>query len=144
MPRLTCWFVRSSFINLALGFVLGGFILAAKGGADPLVWMWLPAHGDALLVGWLVQFGMGMAYWLFPRISGSRGAVWPVKLAFWVLTLGLVMGAGLPTLWLFLPAQTWLHDIMPFGFVAQAMAFGLFLVNLWRRAYVYISPVIAP
>jgi hypothetical protein len=104
------------------------------------VWAWLPAHGDALLVGWLLQFGVGMAYWIFPRIAGSRGSERPVKLAFALLTLGLVMGAGLPTLWLFLPAQTWMRALMPVGFVLQAMALGLFLLNLWRRAYVYVAP----
>jgi hypothetical protein len=141
MPKLSCWFIRSSLINLMFGFVLGGFILAAKGGADPAVWLWLPAHGDCLLVGWLIQFGMGVAYWVFPRIAGSRGAERPVKLAFGLLTLGLVMGAGLPTLWLFLPTQTWMHAAMPVGFVVQAAGLLVFLINLWPRAYIYIAPI---
>lgn len=68
MPRLSGYFVRASLIYLALGFTFGALLLANKGILiSPLIWMLLPIHIEFLLVGWLVQLALGMAFWILPR-----------------------------------------------------------------------------
>lgn len=75
MPRLSIWMIRSSFLHLALGFLIGAFILWQKGpGGLPGAWRWLPVHIHMLLIGWIVQLAMGVAYWILPRFASPRGA----------------------------------------------------------------------
>ncbi|NOZ73444.1 MAG: hypothetical protein GXP38_16340 [Chloroflexi bacterium] len=75
MPRLSTWFVRASLIYLALGVTLGGLLLAEKGiPFYPALWIALPVHMEFLLIGWMVQLAMGMAYWILP-LPGDRHAV---------------------------------------------------------------------
>lgn len=72
MPPLSRWYVRSALIHWGLGTTLGALLLAHKGvpWAD---WLWrlLPAHQEFLLVGWVVQIGLGMALWIAPRYWGE-------------------------------------------------------------------------
>ena len=73
MPRLSCWFIRASLLYLGIGVIFGGIVLAAKGFPGSLNWTWLllPAHIQLLVGGWMIQFTLGMAYWLLPRLSGA-------------------------------------------------------------------------
>jgi len=92
MPRLSCWFVRASLVYLAVGFTLGALLLANKGlNFYPLLWIDLPVHMEMLLVGWLVQLAIGVAFWILPRLPqgpprGNETLVW---LAFALLNLGV-------------------------------------------------------
>ncbi len=94
MPRLSCWFVRASLIYLAIGFTFGALMLANEGlGFDPLLGLLLPAHMEMLLVGWLVQLAMGVAFWILPRFPqgpprGNETLAW---LAFVLLNLGIAL-----------------------------------------------------
>lgn len=103
MPTLSRYFVRSALIYLGIGFTLGGFILAAKGGgADARFWLWLPTHIVFLLNGWLIQLSMGVAYWILPRIHlsdrGRQGWAWGAFVAF---QLGLILALGtILSLWI--------------------------------------------
>jgi heme/copper-type cytochrome/quinol oxidase subunit 1 len=110
MPRLSQYFVKSSFICLAAAFTISGLILAAKGGlGSPVVWEWLPAHIALALNGWLIQLAMGVAYWIFPRILGAdRGRPFWAWTAFFVfqggillvvISLGRFGGRLLPNCW---------------------------------------------
>lgn len=67
MDRLTAVMVRLSLGWLLVGFVIGGVMLVDR--AVPGAWRaWLaPSHGHMLFVGWLLQFALGIAYWLLPR-----------------------------------------------------------------------------
>ena len=53
MPRLSCWFIRMALLYLAIGVVLGGLILSAKGFPLALGWTWslLSAHIQLLIGG---------------------------------------------------------------------------------------------
>ena len=78
MPRLSVWFVHIAFIHLFLGLTLGGLLLANKGFPfAPWAWSLLPAHMEFLLLCWMAQLAMGVAFWILPRLkSGSpRGRV---------------------------------------------------------------------
>lgn len=99
MPRLSCWFIRSALVYLGVGVLAGGLILSAKGYPAALGWSWLllPAHIEVLIVGWLIQLTLGMAYWILPRLdgAGNRGRLVLAWASLVMLNLGV---AGTTTL----------------------------------------------
>jgi len=92
MPRLSGWFVRAALAYLAVGFTLGALILAEKGVSyAPMLWRYLPVHYELLLVGWLIQLALGVAFWILPRFPqgaprGNEALIW---LSFALLNLGI-------------------------------------------------------
>lgn len=97
MPRLSRWFVRTALVELLVGFLLGAAMLATKGTAQwgttaPL----LPLHIELLVMGWLANLAIGVAYWMLPKhASGAeRGASTPMVLA-WLALNGGILLAGL-------------------------------------------------
>lgn len=92
MPRLSQWIIRTAFIYLLLGFTVGALLLWHKGvPLHPALWGWLPAHIEFLLVGWIIQLTMGVAFWVLPRYwekerRGKESYVW---IAFVLLNLGI-------------------------------------------------------
>lgn len=98
MPRLSCWLIRSSLLYLAIGFTLGGLMLSHKGvPLHPAVWRLLPAHIEFLLLGWILQLAMGVAFWILPRWGTGRGNEALAWLAYGLLNLGVWM-AGIGSL----------------------------------------------
>jgi hypothetical protein len=129
VPRLSRWFVRASLIYLVLGFGAGGALLTEKGlPLHPVVWRLFPAHVEFLLVGWTVQFAMGVAFWILPRFAGgaSRGNEGPAWCAFVLLNAG-VLGAGLGST---LGAPP---SIVLWGRIAEAGGAVAFAFHAWLR-----------
>ena len=94
MPRLSVWFVRFSLIHLFLGFTIGGLILANMGiPFAPWIWNLLPAHMEFLLLGWMVQLAMSVAFWILPRFKSNppRGNVNLIWGTLVLLNVGIVM-----------------------------------------------------
>lgn len=94
MPRPTVWMIRISFVSLAIVAVSGALILINKGsGLHPAIWALLPLHYELAIWGWLVQFVMGTAYWMFPRhLEGKpRGSEWEAWLAAALLNGGIIL-----------------------------------------------------
>ena len=53
MPRLTVWMVRTSLLQLGIGFTVGMLMLFNKGVPfDPSIWRLLPIHIEMVLA-WL-------------------------------------------------------------------------------------------
>jgi len=128
MPRLSVWFVRCSLIYLFLGFTFGGLILANKGFPfAPWVWSLLPAHMEFLLLGWMVQLTMGVAFWILPRFrSGSpRGNIELVWSAFVILNMGIVLVAVQPFF-----SMAWLTQT---GRILETVSVLLFVLASWQR-----------
>ncbi len=129
MPPLSIWFVRSALAHLMLGFTFGALMLGNKGAPfDARMWQLRPAHMELLLVGWLIQLAMGVAFWIAPRWwePPRRGNVTGAYAAFGLLNGGLwlvVLGS------LFRLPQTW-HFV---GRLLEAAAAGAFLWHLWPR-----------
>lgn len=127
MPRLTVWFVRMALAHLLIGFTLGALLLANKGAPfAPAIWHWRPAHIEFLLVGWVVQLALGVAFWILPRFQQHRGNLSMAWSAFALLNLGvwlvaLVTPLGLPPLWLVV------------GRLAEIAAAIAFALNAWPR-----------
>lgn len=125
MPRLTVWTLRGALASLLVGFSLGMLMLANKGVPFwPGAWALLPAHIELLLVGWLAQLALGMAYWILPRFSGgSRGNTTLAAAAVALLNLGV---------WL-VAFQGLLGALLLAGRICEALAGLLFALHAWGR-----------
>jgi hypothetical protein len=128
MPRLSGWFIRASLVYLTIGFTFGAFMLANEGLAfkthlDRL----LPVHMEFLLIGWMVQLALGVAYWILPRnVKGlPRGNETLAWLSLIFLNIGILMGT-LNTVF----KITWFAVS---GRVLEAVCILAFLLVAWRR-----------
>jgi hypothetical protein len=137
MPTLTRWFIKTSFIYLALALIAGLllaapsiFRLSALGGL-------FPVYIHLLVFGWLTQLVFGVVFWMFPKYSADkpRGSE---TLGWWTYAL---LNAGLILRAVAEPIQS----VSPNPFagwtlvVSAAMQFfaGLtFVLNSWNRVRV--------
>lgn len=94
MPKLSQLFIKTSFGYLILGFTFGALLLAHKGQPiHPALWRWLPAHIEWLLIGWVAQLTLGVAFWIMPRFwkEPRRGKTTGAYVALGLLNLGIVL-----------------------------------------------------
>jgi heme/copper-type cytochrome/quinol oxidase subunit 1 len=129
MPRLSAWFVRAALVYLALGFTLGAVMLANEGlNILPDLDRLGPLHAELLLLGWIMQLGLGVAYWILPRFSqgqprGNAGLAWA---AFGLLNAGILLvlaGAAVT-------GADWLSFA---GRLLEGMGVLVFIGVMWRR-----------
>ncbi|HUI90175.1 MAG TPA: hypothetical protein VLX61_15760 [Anaerolineales bacterium] len=135
MPRLSIWFIRASLIYLLAGFTLGALMLAQDGVSYyPAIYRALPVHMEFLLVGWLVQLAMGMAFWMFPRFGWalpySRGNQTLIWWSFFLLNTGVLLVAS----------QLWLPLALLIGRTLEIGAVIIFVVGLWSRIKPHGAP----
>ena len=128
MPRLSAWFVRVSMIYLLVGFTLGALMLAQDGiSYYPAIMTVLPIHVEFLLVGWLVQLAMGIAFWIFPRFGlgqlRSRGNGSLIWVSFVLLNAGILIVAF----------ELWISIAFLIGRVLEVSAVIIYAAGLWRR-----------
>jgi hypothetical protein len=86
--------IRLSLVSLLLSALMGGLILTHKAvPVHPALWGLLPLHYELAIWGWLVQFVMGTAYWMFPRhLKGpGRGSARMAGLMVALYNTGLVL-----------------------------------------------------
>ena len=130
MPRLSYHFIRTSLVYLALGFTLGGLILANKSiSFAPSIWALLPMHIEFLILGWLTQLALGVAFWILPRLASSapRGNERWSWAAFTLINLGIVLNVAAPYAGL-----AWLG---PLARILQAAGVASFAIGNWQRIY---------
>ncbi len=136
MDRLSVIMVRTSLVYLFAGILLGGFLLTNEGLASPLAVPPLGlVHAHLLFVGWLLQFALGIAYWLLPRRrTPANPEAYSFRLA---LTGYFLLNAGLLLRVLFEPLVFsglrhlgWLLILSGSLQVASAL---VFVGQLWRR-----------
>ncbi len=130
MPRLSRFFIRAALIYLLLGFTIGSLILAGKGVPFmPLVWSLLPVHIEFLILGWLTQLALGVAFWILPRFASAqpRGNERWSWAAFFLLNMGIALYSvsvyANPT-----GLGTGARFLELLGFLA-------YLIGNWRRVY---------
>lgn len=105
MPTISQLLLRASLAWLAIGSLIGTLIIGTRPeGFLPGMLLGLRgAHGQIMLIGWMLQAAMGTALWIFPRI-GSPQAQQDFRLA----TIGAYAlqpwhAAGIPEQ----PASAW-------------------------------------
>jgi hypothetical protein len=133
VPRVSVWLIRTACVHLLSGAILGALYLVFKATTWPLfVVSHRPVHIEQMLMGWLVQLVIGVAYWILPRGQGqdpsaSGGVMWWV---YGLLNGGLLLAAlgGDPAL----PASLVLA-----GRIAETMAVALFGLHAWNRQRPY-------
>lgn len=129
MPRLSRWMIRTAFVYLLLGFTVGGLLLTHKGlPLHPALWGWLPAHIEFLLIGWIVQLTMGVAFWILPRYwqKPRRPRAVLAQIAFLLLNGGI---------WLVVAGTTFRAGrwVLFAGRAAEVSAVILFALHAWKR-----------
>ncbi len=94
MPAQTIWMIRISLVYLLASAIMGALILTNKAfPLHPAIWSLLPVHYEMAIWGWMVQFVMGTAYWMFPRfLTGlRRGPAWAGWIVVLLYNLGLLL-----------------------------------------------------
>jgi hypothetical protein len=128
MPPLSVWMVRLSLFALVLGALAGALLLGGLPPIQPHSAIIRQVHLDLMLFGWLVQFVLGVAYWILPRHAAGpeRGPAAVAWGAFAVFQLGLAVA---------LAGQIFqLSGVAPAGRVLVGVATLSFLGLLWGRA----------
>ena len=129
--------VRTSLIQLFAGLSLGGLLLANAGLGSPLAVPPLGAvHAHLVFVGWLLQFAIGIAYWLLPR---RRTPASPLAYSERVAFTGYVLlNVGLIVRVIVEPAialgNASLGGFLLLSALFQTGAGAIFVAQLWGRA----------
>jgi len=144
MPVTSRTFVRASVVYLCFGAVIGALLLINRTLQEPAIAVLRASHVQMLIVGWLTQFILGVAWWLFPplkrdvqpRASRRGQALRGSEALFWFtflsLNIGTIVGAS------FAPLHAWtqieLLDQMSYSsdlfLLIAALAF---ILNIWNR-----------
>ncbi len=131
MPRLSSWMIRVSYVYLLIGATIGALLLANKAtGGIPWIWAALPAHIECMIVGFIINLTLGVAYWIFPRYftKPNRGHPVPAWSGFTAVNLGVL---------LFIASR-----LIPYaaglggaGRIVETAGIILFVFSLWFRVY---------
>ncbi|HET6528573.1 MAG TPA: hypothetical protein VFG39_07450, partial [Balneolaceae bacterium] len=132
MPVQSRWMVRLSFIYLLTGVTLGAVMLVNKTfPLHPVIWLLLPVHIQLLIWGWIIQFTLGTAYWILPRLlegpaRGNPFLSWGIVLA---------LNTGIPLNLVSIMLEVRLGETI--GMLLQVIAVGLFVSLHWKRVTSY-------
>jgi heme/copper-type cytochrome/quinol oxidase subunit 1 len=143
MPPLVRRYIKTSFVFLVAGLVLGGYILIAEfavGRYPPR--LFITTHVHLLLVGFMLMIVMGVATWMFPRPGRDDARYRPAlaEAVYWIMTLGTALRAlsevaagaadnGAP-----------LRVLIVLGGSAQLVGALLFVSNMWWRVRMPVTP----
>jgi hypothetical protein len=138
MPPIARTFVKAAFLYFVAAFVLGALMSLDR-------WLsfsrWLKvvyfSQLHLLMVGWLTQLAIGVAYWIFPRFlkqqdprpRGSDALAWAVLAC---LNAGMVLRFLVEPFYLMGP-KPWLAALMAISGVLQALAALVFGWLVWPR-----------
>src|SRR5512132_1941106 len=135
MPPLVRRYIKTSFLFLVAGLVLGGYILLAEfavGRYPPR--LFITAHVHLLLVGFMLMIVMGLATWMFPRPARDETRYRPelVEAVYWLMTLSTALRAVAEVL-LAMTGAPRLGWLIAAGGLGQLGAAVLFVLNMWWR-----------
>ena len=129
MPRLSLWMVRSALMQLGIGITLGTLMLWNKGSfLDAHIWLLVSSHLELLIVGWLMQLALGVAFWILPRFTQEPryGNVRRGWFGFMLLNSGIllvILGIWIPDL----------SNLQPIGRLVELIAVVILISVLWPR-----------
>ena len=135
MPPLIRRYIKTSFVFLIAGLVLGGYIIVGEfllGTYPPR--LFVTAHAHLLLVGFLLMMVMGVATWMFPRPAKDDPRYRPelAEAVYWVMTISTAVRAA-AELWAGLRGAQGLRVLIALGGLGQLAGAALFVVNMWWR-----------
>ena len=138
MPPIARTYIKAAFAYFVLAFLLGALMMLDR-------WLgfsrWLKAvylsQLHLLMVGWITQLAIGVAYWMFPRFlktqdsrpRGSDTLAWVVLVT---LNAGLLLRFIFEPMYLMGP-QPWLAALVVLAGVLQALAAICFGLLIWGR-----------
>ncbi len=138
MPPLARHFIKTAFVYFVVAFVLGALMMLDRW-LNFSRWLKMVYLGQLhlLVVGWITQLAIGVAYWMFPRLRkeqdprprGSDALTWFVLIA---LNAGLLLRFLLEPFYLMGP-QPWLAALMALSGILQAAAALAFGLLVWSR-----------
>ncbi len=131
MPTITRWMIKASLIYFGAGLTMGAYLLLNKAVVlDPGAWSYLGYHIEIMIFGWILQFVMGVAYWIMPRfVEGPpRGPIWHS----WLM-VGFLNGG----IWLnLLNLSFWpVAGLELAGRLLEVASVGMFVFIHWDRIY---------
>ncbi len=133
MPVQSILMIRLSLIYLLIAVLIGGLLISHKAvDLHPMVWSLLPVHFELAIWGWLVQFVMGTAYWMFPKKlegkrRGSTKPAWAMVVLFNFGLILLVAGSFIPSL----------PQFSLIGRLCIGLSILLFALLMWSRITTY-------
>ena len=144
MTPLVRRYIKTSFVFLLAGLLLGGWIIVSEfvfGRYPPR--LFITAHVHLLLVGFMLMIVMGVATWMFPRPARDDAGYRPslAEAVYWVMTISTVVRAVAELSAGFSLAPL-LRLAIAAGGLGQLVGAGLFVMNMWRR--VRMPPAAAP
>jgi hypothetical protein len=138
MPPIARTYVKAAFLYFVAAFLIAALIMLDR-------WLnfsrWLKlvylSQLHLLVVGWITQLAIGVAYWIFPRFlkeqdsrpRGSDALAWGVLVC---LNIGLLLRFLAEPFYLMGP-QSWLAVLMALSGVLQALAAVGFGLLIWGR-----------
>lgn len=135
MPPLVRRYIKTSFIFLGLGLVIGGYLVIGEfllGVYPPR--LFITAHVHLLLVGFMLMLVMGVATWMFPRPARDDVRYRPelAETVYWVMTGATSLRAVAEVAAGLSPAPI-LRLGIAVGGLAQLLGAALFVTNMWWR-----------
>lgn len=138
MPAIARSYVKTAFVYFVAAFLLGA-LMALDSWLGFSRWLRVVylSQLHLLVVGWITQLAIGVAYWIFPRFRkeqavpprGSDALAWGVLVC---LNVGLLLRFFLEPFHLMRP-QPWLAFLLALSGVLQAAAAVGFGLLVWGR-----------
>jgi heme/copper-type cytochrome/quinol oxidase subunit 1 len=135
MTPLVRRYIKTSFVFLLWGLVLGAYILVAQfllDASPPR--LLITAHAHLLLVGFMLMIVMGVATWMFPRPAREDSRYRPelAEAVYWVMTAATAVRAG-AEIGVVLAGALGLRWLITLCGLGQLAGAALFVLNMWWR-----------
>lgn len=135
MPLLARTYIKAGLVHLAVALVFSVLVAAQPVlQLSPMVAVLRPVFLHLLIVGWVTQLIIGVAYWMFPKQSKEqpRGSTRLGWIVFALLNLGLILRAVAEPLFALQPGSRF-GVLLAVSAVLQVAAGWLFIANTWGR-----------
>ncbi len=135
-------YIKTSFVFLVVGLVLGGYVSTGEfllGRYPPR--LFITAHVHLLLVGFMLMLVMGVATWMFPRPAKADARYRPelAEAVYWVMAGSTALRA-LAEIGTGLTGSAALRVLITLGGLGQLAGAALFVVNMWWRVRMPVVP----
>lgn len=132
MPPISRVCLRLALVWFLVGLATGSWLLAALALDLATPRVWVTQHAHFLLVGFVVNLILGVAYWMFPRPHGRVPRVAAQVASVAALNIGLGLRVVAEP-WLAFAPQPLARAGLLLSAVLQLAAGILFVVALWPR-----------